>query len=197
MSVITISRQQCSFGNEIAASLAQKLGFSLITHETLLSEFFGDASAHERHMLTESAKFYLTEKNTGITYLSLLINRLREYTQKNDCVMVGFGSQSIFAGDKDALHVRVFAPDNLRLERLRRQYRVSEQQALKILEKTDRKQKRFVSALFGISIADVSHYHIMLNTCMLTVDECVAAVMAMHSQRAVIERIENETQKGA
>ncbi|MFA5675597.1 MAG: hypothetical protein WDA65_03660, partial [Christensenellales bacterium] len=49
----------------------------------------------------------------------------------------------------------------------------------------------------GISIADVSHYHIMLNTCMLTVDECVAAVMAMHSQRAVIERIENETQKGA
>lgn len=197
MAVITISRQQCSFGNEIAAALAQKLGFELITHETLLSKFFSDATAHERHMLTESVKFYLTENEQGITYLNLLISALREYAQKNDCVMVGFGSQAIFAKDRDALHIRVFAPDYLRISRLMRQYRVSEEQAVQILEKTDKKQKKFVSALFGISITDVSHYHMLLNTCTLTVDECVAAIIAMHNQHAVIERIEQETHECA
>ncbi len=197
MTVITISRQQCSFGDEIAAALAQKLGFALIKHETLISEFFGDATAHERHMLTESAKFYLTEKEEGVTYLNVLISRLREYAQRYDCVMVGFGSQAIFADDKDALHIRVFTPDDLRIARLQRQYRVSEEQALKILEKTDRKQKKFVFKLFGISIGDIANYHMILNTCALTVDECVSAVIAMHNQRTVIERIEQETLEGA
>ncbi len=197
MAVITISRQQCSFGSEIASAVAQKLGYTLIAHDTLLSKFFTEASAHERHMLTESAKFYLTQNSQCETYLSLLTSRLCEYAQNNDCIMVGFGSQAIFKNTKSALHIRVFAPLSIRIERLMRRYRVSAEQAARILEKADKKQKKFVSVLFGISVADVAHYNMILNTHSLTVDECVAAIISMHEQHAVIGRIEQESQESA
>jgi len=192
LAVITISRQRCSFGNEIAAALAQKKGFTLITHDTMLTQFLDDATLHERHMLTESAKFYLTTGKSGETFADLLGSRLREYAKTNDCVMVGFGSQALFSGDKDALHVRVYAPDAVRIARAKRQYRVTEQQAAQILLKAEKKQRKFVSTVFGISLADASHYDIMLNTASLAIDECVAAIIAMLEQRALHERIEQQ-----
>lgn len=193
MTLITISRQRCSYGSEIAAALAQKLGFSLITHETLLDTFFGEATAHERHMLTESTKFYLSTHADGERYIDLLGTRLREFAKQHDCVMVGFGSQALFANDKDALHVRIFAPNAVRIKRLCRQYRVSDEQAAQMLQKSDKKQRRFVSALFDISLTDPAHYDMMLNTASLGIDECVASIIAMQQQRDVIERIEQET----
>lgn len=193
MAVITISRQRCSFGNEIAAALAQKLGFELITHETLLNRFMPEASAHERHMLTESAKFYLSESAEGKTYIALLCCRLKEYAVAHDCVLVGFGSFAIFADEKDALHVRVSAPEDLRAARLKRQYRVSDEQALQILSQADKKQKKFVNRVFGVSLLDAAHYDIVLSTATLSADECVAAVASLMEQRALRGRIAQET----
>lgn len=193
MAVITISRQRCSFGNEIAAALAQKLGFELITHETLLERFIQDASVHERHMLTESAKFYLTKSPNGETYIVLLCRRLKEYTGAHDCVLVGFGSFAMFADEKDVLNVRISAPEDVRAERLRRQYRVSDEQASQILSQADKKQKKFVNRVFGVSLLDASHYDIVLNTATLSADECVAAIVSLMEQRALRGRIAQET----
>lgn len=195
MTLITISRQRGSYGNEIAAALAQKLGCALITHETLLDTFFSDATAHERHMLTESAKFYLTQNADGERYLDFLSSKIRDFATQQDCVLVGFGSQALFADEKDALHVRIFAPDPVRVKRLKRQYRVSDEQAEQILQKADKKQRKFVSTLFGISLLDLSHYDMILNTATLGIDGCVSGIIAMQQQRAVIERIEQETQE--
>ena len=193
MAVITISRQRCSFGNEIAAALAQKLGFELITHETLLNRFMPEASAHERHMLTESAKFYLAQSAEGETYIALISRLLKEYAGAHDCVLVGFGSFAIFAGEKDALHVRISAPEELRAQRLKRQYRVSEEQALQILSQADKKQKKFVNRVFGVTLLDAAHYDIVLSTATLSADECVAAVASLMEQRALRGRIAQET----
>ncbi len=191
MSVITISRQRGSFGNEIAAALAQKLGFELITHDTWLSMFLDTAaSPHERHMLNESAKYYLTASQTGDTFLDLLSQNLRAFTRTHNAVLVGFGSQAIYANDDSALHIRVFAPDSVRIARLKKQYHVSDAQAEQILSKADKKQKKFVYTLFGASVAEASQYHLTLNTANLGADECVAAVMALHEQRAIKRRIE-------
>ncbi len=108
MSIVTISRQMMSFGDEIAASVARRMGYALVSHETLLN-LLPNLSAHERHMLTESAKFYLTSDASGETYLSRFTAALREYAAKNSAVLVGFGAQAVFADARDALHVRIVA----------------------------------------------------------------------------------------
>ena len=193
MAVITISRQRGSFGSEVAAALAQKLGYELITGETVMPAFLGEATEHERHMLTESAKFYLTPAYTGESFIELASRRLKDHVKAHPSVVVGFGSQHIFSGQKDALHIRVFAPKSIRASRIRKQYRVSEEQSGQILALADRKQQKFYTTLFGLDLNEPSHYHLMLNTASLSVDECVAAIVALKDQRELRQRIEQET----
>ncbi len=195
MGVITISRQRGSFGSEVAAALAQKLGYELITGETIVAAYLSEATAHERHMLTESAKFYLTPSFTGESFIELLSRRIRDHVKSHPAVLVGFGSQAIFAGVKDALHIRIYAPKPVRISRIKKQYRVSEEQAGQILTLADRKQQKFYSTLFGLELSDASRYHLMLNTASLSVDECVAAIIALKVQHELRHQIEQEARE--
>jgi cytidylate kinase len=117
--LITVSRQLASFGSEIAASLSRKLGAELITRDGLLPRFLPDATAHELHMLPESAKFYLQQRHGGETYIALLSRGLREFAVTGSAVLLGFGSALIFAGSDSALHVRVTAPMDVRAARIK------------------------------------------------------------------------------
>ena len=61
MSIITISRQMGSLGDEVAKALSSKLGWDLITRDLLMERFFPDIRPDQRTRLGESAKFYLSE----------------------------------------------------------------------------------------------------------------------------------------
>ncbi len=196
MSIVTISRQMMSFGDEIAAAVARRLGSALVSHETLL-DLLPELTKHERHMLTESAKFYLTPAASGESYLSRLTAALREFTARNSVVLVGFGSQILYAEAADALHVRVIAPLSARIARLKKQYHVTDEQAEGILVKAEKKQKKFVSALFGADIADAALYHLTLNTADLSADECAAAIVAALGERELALRIARQTDERA
>jgi Cytidylate kinase len=191
LAIVTISRQMMSFGDEIAVAVAQKMGYALVSHETLPGLLPG-LSAHERHMLTESARFFLTQDASGETYISRLTAALREFTARNSAVLVGFGSQAAFADTREALHVRVIAPLSVRTARLKRQYHVTDEQAGSILVQAEKKQKKFVSTIFGEDLADPAHYHITLNTAELSADECAAAVIAALGERELALRIERQ-----
>jgi len=179
LSIITVSRQLAGFGNEIAAALSQRLGFSLISRKELLSMFLPGLTENELNMLGESAKHFLSECGEGGTYISRLDSALHGYAKYNSAVLVGFGSQMIFAGDPAALHVRITAPLSVRASRLKKRYRISAEEAQTILRKSDRKQARFVRALFGVDIADPQFYDLVLNTASLSVDECVACITSL------------------
>lgn len=183
MPIITISRQLASFGSEIAASLSQRTGYPLISRAELLAQFLPGASEHELHMLGESAKFYLSEREPGFSYVSLLSGALHEFAKDSSAVLVGFGSRMMFGGDSDALHIRVTAPLDVRAARLKKRYRVSAKEAESILIKSDRKQARFVRTIFEADIADASLYDMVINTASLSVDECVFSITALLRQR--------------
>jgi cytidylate kinase len=101
------------------------------------------------------------------------------YTQKESVVLIGFGSQAIFAGNEQALHIRIIAPEDMRMQRIRKQYHVSDQEAKDILLISDRKHKRFVSTLFQVDVTDPSHYDLTFNTALLSVYECVAVILSL------------------
>ncbi len=192
MAVVTISRQMMSFGDEIAAAVARKMGWAIVSHETLL-DLLPELTKHERHMLTESAKFYLTQDAAGETYISRLTAALGDYTARNSVVLVGFGSQAVYAQVRNALRVRIIAPLPVRIARLKKQYHVTDEQAEGILAKAERKQKKFVSTLFGTDLTDPASYHITLNTAELSADECAAAIVAAWGERELALRIEHQT----
>ena len=180
MAIVTISRQLGSLGDEVATALSSKLGWSVITRQTLLDRYLKPVSnSRDFHILKESAKAYLDEYKPGFTYLAYLEEKLYELTEDESVVMVGFGSQVIFADHDDALHVRIIAPENIRINRVRRQYSVEDEEARRILVTADRKHKRFVSTIFDIDLTHSDLYDLTLNTAKLSVDACVAAIISI------------------
>ncbi len=194
MPIITISRQMCSLGDEVAEALSQKLGWELFTRDILLSRF-RDATAtpYDLHMLSESVRYLLKPNKNGDTYLDAITKNLAGYLENNSGILVGFGSQMIFSQRKDAVHVRIFAPKKSRIVRAKKYYHVSDQEAENILDAADRKHKRFVSTLFNADLNDPSHYHLTLNTEALSTDECVSTIIALYQEHESRRQIELET----
>ena len=191
--IITISRQMCSLGDEIAAQLARKLGGQLLTRDKILAQnFINAAGPLELRMLSESPKYYLRQINGGETYRDYLEEQLRRIALSSTVVIVGMGSQVIFAGDPQALHIRATASIKTRILRLKKEYHVSDEEAEKILAKADRKHKRYVSTLYGIDSTDPSHYDLILATDSLSVSECTRAVLAILEEREYAKTIQKQ-----
>ncbi|MGI6175359.1 MAG: cytidylate kinase family protein [Christensenellales bacterium] len=198
MPILTISRQMGSLGDEIAEAAARKLGWSLIDRSRIIESFFSDiTNAHEQHMLSESAKFYLsTMRNSPYSYIDYLKNALQALADKGESVLlIGFGSQIIFKDHRASLHIRVTAPRDVRLARVKKQYRLSNEEVLNILNTADSKHRRFVQTVFQADLTNSIHYDLMLNTARMTVDEGVAAILALQKEYELTRRIEEESRR--
>jgi cytidylate kinase len=183
-----------SLGDEIAESLSSRLGWELINRSQLIRRFFANKTdLREQHLLNESPKFYLSTCRSGTTYIESLEKSLYELAANQSAILLGFGSQVIFADDHEALHIRITAPEKVRIARVRKQFRISEEEAASVLDTAEKKHKRFVSTIYGIDLNDTSNYHLSLNTAHLSVDECVSAIMSLQAEHALRVRIEKET----
>lgn len=183
----------CSFGDEIAEALARKLGWELITRKDLFIHFPDIAqNAYDMKMLSESAKYYLSPAGGKGTYLENLTKRLIDYLENNSAVLVGFGSQVIFKDSRDAVHLRIMAPKDVRVLRAKKQYRVSHGEAERILETADKKHRKFVTTVFGADLSDTSLYNLILNTAALSIDECVSCVISLINERETKRKLELE-----
>ncbi len=184
MAVITISRQLASYGDEIAESLASRLGWPLFNREKILSGFFDEiTNSYELRMLKESAKYMLTENGHGGTYLDYIKNRLYDMAKETSFVIVGFGSQSIFKNYEEALHFRIVAPEDERIRHVKKKYNVDDEEAEVILKKSDKKRKKFVHLVCGEDVNEPSLYHAIFSTGKFTAVECVNGIMSMYKER--------------
>lgn len=174
MVFIMISREAGSFGEEIAEKLAERLNIKLVSRLVAMNEWFPEiADKHELHMLGESPGFFLKKSKLGISYAEYLEKRLKDLVSQESAIIFGLGSQIIFAENPEAIHVKIMASPEIRSKRLSKLHRLSEGDAKRLLELTDRKHRRYVSTIYNQNWADSTHYNIILNTDFLSVDECV------------------------
>ncbi len=180
MSILTISRQPGSLGDEVAQLIAQRLGWDLVRRSDLFELFFSElAGTHEYRMLMESAKRFLASGTDGRTYKERMEQGLRQLAATRSLVLVGFGSQALFADDPDALHVRMIASQSVRNDRFRKMYKLPATEAARLLETSDRKHRRFVSTVYGVDLTDPAHYQITLHTDRLGAQQCADVLFAL------------------
>ncbi len=197
MTVVTISRQMCSLGDEIADALSRKLGCEIITRDRLITDFFPEtANRYELSMLSESTKFWMRDCREGISFVEYIRRELFKTASEKTVILVGFGSQMLFAGHSDTISIRVISPQEIRIERLKKKYNIRASEAETIIRASDRRQKRFISVLFGqAEISDPSLYDVVLNTASLSADVYAAAVAEMvveHDARRKLETQDEE-----
>ncbi|NLK85961.1 MAG: cytidylate kinase-like family protein [Clostridiaceae bacterium] len=187
MAIITISRQLGSLGSETAEMLGKRLGMRLILKDTVLNEWMADVvNDHQLRMLTESPKFYLNIMDDGISYKEYIESKLRDEASRQPLIIVGMGSQLIFADHPGVVRVRMVASADTRTERIRRKYGFGIKEAEQMLMQSDKKHKRYISTLYGVDWEETFNYDMVLNTDDLTAEQCadMIALLAESKDKA-------------
>ena len=191
MAIITISRQNGSLGDEIAAGLATRLGTEVISRQYALDNFFGEINPGTLARLNESAKFFQTPlPGSQRTYADILVERIRSMaatSANSNLVVLGLGGCMILAGYPGAVHIRVTASEDTRVRTIAKRYRITDDEAREVITIGDRKHKRFVQNIFSRDVTAPENFDLILNTDRLSVDECIDAICELsrkHDLRA-------------
>ncbi|HXZ88743.1 MAG TPA: cytidylate kinase-like family protein [Candidatus Binataceae bacterium] len=182
--VLTIEREYGSGGGEIAAALAQRLGWKLwdqaLTNE-IARQMECDCRVVEQREEKRDPLFHrlLMAFMRGSHEGSLNAPRLKiadaecirevteqvvkEAAQCGGCVIVGRGSAYYLENRHDAFHVFVYAPFQEKVKRLMAEGK-SEREAAHLAETVDRDRAAFIEQYFKVEWPDRHRFHLMVNS---------------------------------
>jgi cytidylate kinase len=186
MTVITISRELGSEGDKIADLLCQELGYCRVDKD-MLSQIAKEAGvdveavlAKEKAILSKPRLISgdLTglytkdpnafEKKSALddrTYTRIVRETMEEFARQGNGVIVGRGGQMVLRDWRGALHVRLYAPAEVRIQRIMQRFNISEAQARRRITRSDEQKRQYIRTMHNnASWKDLKYYHLAINT---------------------------------
>lgn len=125
MPVLTISRMPGALGDEIAQSLAEQLGFRLVSRQELPRLASGPPGSRDEpaweHSLQDaerSPSFFQRLTADRRRYARSLRRAVVELAQQGNVIIVGLGGGQVLHGLHQVLRTLVIAPEEVRVARL-------------------------------------------------------------------------------
>ncbi|HEY2898323.1 MAG TPA: cytidylate kinase-like family protein [Gemmatimonadaceae bacterium] len=191
--LITVSRQFGAGGSELARKLGERLNWPVLDDEVtcrcaqrlnLETSTVARLREHSPTLLARlsAALLVAPPEAPGIDTMHLLrvdaiaeaaLESITEAAKSLPLILVGFGTQCIFANRADALHVRLVAPMPARVERLRARYGWDAANAAARARRMDEDRRRYVQRYFHRDVNDPLLYDVQINTGRTTLDEAV------------------------
>jgi cytidylate kinase len=203
MRAVTVSREYGSGGGEIAARLAQQLGWQLVDHEIVV-QAARELEVHEtvveahdeyaedplsrilnrlRHLTSEKFTFTLpVGMSSGasspstvetLAYQETLRHIVQAAANAGHVVIVGRGGQVILADRRDVLHIRVVAPLEQRVAYVALREGLDMDTARARVQEKDRARARYMQTQYHCQHDDPHLYDLVINTAVLGLDRAV------------------------
>jgi cytidylate kinase len=172
MTVITLSRQMGSGGDEIAAVVAARLGLLIIDRE-VINQAAREAGVPEVALaeIDELGLLGIQPKPDALRLYRETAERIiRGLAEQGNLFLVGRGGQCVLAGRAGVLHVQVIAPQALRIERIRMHCKGSDRAAAARLEASDRARAGYLRRNYHTSWDSSELYDLVLNMAHLTIE---------------------------
>jgi cytidylate kinase len=219
MAVITISRQYGSGGDEVAALVSEKLGypqfdksqiekaaaeaglsqkeildFSEENHKikTFLDRLFNQMAVSAHVRTWEYPELIQTPPDQTMdetTLLMLVQNAIHSAYDSGNIVIVGRGSQAILKDQKGVIHVRVVAPLENRIQRVKEHLKLSRQSfqadmeirrdAQDLIVDRDAVSADYIKQFYSVNWDDPLLYTVVLNTGHLTIEQAGTSVVEL------------------
>jgi cytidylate kinase len=215
--LVTVSREFGAGGSDLARMLGERLGWPVLDHELVFrcaKRLNIDTAAVERmHECSPSLLARLSAallvsppEAPGIDTSHLLRidsiaeaahESIREAAEHPPLIVVGHGTQCLFAGRRGALHVRLFAPLDARITRLRDRYGWNASVAAAKARQMDEDRRRYVQRYFHHDVRDALLYDVQINTGRMTVEEAVGVVERAVRGAPAVAAAEREQGVGA
>ena len=186
MSVITISRELGSEGDKIADVLCESLGYCRVGKDMLMQiaeEAGVDVEAIQamevgfvkraRLVSGEMTSLYRKQASAfekrGVlddqTYAKVVRETMQDYARQGDALIVGRGGQMILRDFPGVLHVRLFAAEEIRAQRLAERDSISERAALRQIQQSDEQKRQYIRHMFkNADWRNSKYYHLIIDT---------------------------------
>ena len=187
--IITISREFGSGGRFIGEEVAKKLGIAYydkniinqIAEESGLSPDYIQESAELSPKKGLFAYAFAGRDITGKSLEDMVYEAQRkvilELSDKESCVIIGRNADFILKDRDDVLNVFIHGNMPEKIQRISRLYHVNEQEAVKLIEDTDKRRMTNYNFYTGKKWGKASNYTLCLNSSQLGYDRCEAVIM--------------------
>ncbi|MDH7568250.1 MAG: cytidylate kinase-like family protein [Armatimonadota bacterium] len=188
MGIITISRQAGSRGEEIAARVAEALGFTLIDRQIIGEETGLVTVDHDleqvfgRHLGLEDRMQRLKRLSE---YLQAVVSAVEEVARRQNVVILGRGAQVVLRDRPDTLHVKVVAPMNERVLNLIRRRELAHDEAERVLTEADETRRAFHQEVYGVDWNQPDLYDLIVNTARTDVESAAALIVWLARTRGI------------
>ncbi|MGE5601978.1 MAG: AAA family ATPase [Nitrososphaerales archaeon] len=180
MTVITLSREMGSRGDEVAMAVAERLGLRLVGR-AIINRAAQDAGAGEAALAELDELGLLGVKPSAASlkrYREKIVEIIAAQAAEGNVLLVGRGGQVVLGQHRNVLHVRVTAPLELRQAMVQEQCKVSTEVAAARVAASDAARASYHKRHFGVRWDDETLYDVILNMARLTVAAAVETVCA-------------------
>ncbi|MBA3798185.1 MAG: cytidylate kinase-like family protein [Geodermatophilaceae bacterium] len=200
MTVVTLSATFGSGGSEIGPAVADALGLPFVDRAipVRVAEKLGvsvaDAQAQDETVSTGltrliSSMALVPDLAAGagpIAYNPVPDERIfREQTEKvlheiaagTGGVILGRAAALVLAGVPGALHVRLDAPAEARLDHIKAEHGLTHAQAERLLRDNDSAREAYVRHFYRCKMAEVRHYHLIIDSVRLPMRTVVTMIV--------------------
>ncbi len=203
MAVITLSRQLESGGDEVARLLCEKLGYQYFDKRAmvqvgqelgmaasvvqsavdfkpaakgLLERWFGST---QRLTGGDPSSWTFTARSDALQDLTIanLMDIITAGYKKGNVVIVGRGGMAALQNKPDVLHVRIQAPQALRVKRLQEHEKLTQEEAQKRIRERDLSDVEWIKRYFGLDSHEPSLFDLIINTAKVTPAEAADLVI--------------------
>lgn len=193
---VTISRDEGALGDELARTVADRIGWRLYDKEIVndiaryyhvreemvrcLDERPGDSS---RGFISESILHLLSMPERPAfcfgDYHESLMRTLATIASRGAAILVGRGANFVLRWSEHGLHLRVTGSLEARVTRISQERKMTAEAARRIVRTVDDDRRAFVRRHFNQDSDDPRFYHMVINTDQLTVEQMSATVLAL------------------
>jgi cytidylate kinase len=194
--LITVSREFGAGGSELARRLGERLGWPVLDDDVACrcaKRLHMETSAveklreHSPTLLARLSAAFLVAppEASGIDFTNLMridaiaeaaLESITDAAKTLPLIVVGFGTQCIFAQRTDALHVRIVAPMATRVARLSARYGWDATTAATRAQRMDEDRRRYLQRYFHRDMRDPLLYDVQINTGRTTIDEAASLI---------------------
>ena len=194
--LITVSREFGAGGSELARRLGERLGWPVLDDDVACrcaKRLHMETSAveklreHSPTLLARLSAAFLVAppEASGIDFTNLMridaiaeaaLDSITDAAKTLPLIVVGFGTQCIFAHRTDALHVRIVAPMATRVARLSARYGWDAATAATRAQRMDEDRRRYLQRYFHRDVRDPLLYDVQINTGRTTIDEAASLI---------------------
>lgn len=205
--VITISRQTGSGGDEVAQKLSKILGYSYFDKNLLVSEAksigvpeheIADFAEHDYQVKSVVDKILLRKRPVAISLaskdnaivsraldeedcLSVIRAVINSLASKGKTVIVGRGGQAILKNKANVLHVRIVAPTAARVKNIMKNRGLNKEEALKLIEDTDKAEAEYLQRFYNVDWKDPAIYDMVLNMSKMNLNSAAKLIASVAS----------------